>query len=170
MKRLTLLLLLLAAAVHTVAAQGDASALLKKIEGKRVSFDYSLNTADKISVKHSGSALIEGKCYRIVDNGMEIWCDGVTRWTVDKEAKEVYIEDPGEEADMLLSPSRLLSNVKDLVAGSSTASGKYTGEGPGKGSTFVLTSIKTYEPKGVSNEFVYDISSLGSPWVITDLR
>lgn len=162
--------MLLAAALVQAAAQTDASALLKKIQGKRVSFDYSLNTADKVSVKHSGSAVVEGNCYHIVDNGAELWCDGKSRWTVDPTAKEVYIEATGMEEDMLVSPSKLLGSVRDLVAGGSSASGKYTGEGPGNGATFVLTSIKTSAPKGNPSEFSFDVSALDKQWVITDLR
>ena len=170
MKRQTLTILLLAAVLVPAAAQTDASALLRKLQGKRVSFDFSLNTADKVSVKHSGNAVVEGACYHIVDNGLELWCDGTSRWTVDSSAKEVYIEPKGQEEEMLVSPSRLLSNVKDLVTGSTTASGKYTGEGPGKGATFVLTSIKTSSPKGDPSEFAFDVSALDKSWIITDLR
>ncbi len=170
MKRLTLIFILTAAAMLSASAQSDASALLKKLEGKRVSFDFSLNTADKVSIKHSGSAVVEGSCYHIVDNTLELWCDGTTRWTVDPGAKEVYIEATGQEEEMLISPSKLLSNVKNLVTGGTSASGKYTGEGPGKGSTFVLTSIKASAPKGDPGEFSFDVSALGKPWIITDLR
>ncbi|MBO6169752.1 MAG: hypothetical protein J6O51_07240 [Bacteroidales bacterium] len=169
MKRF-LLILALCAATLTAAAQSGAQALLKRIEGKRVSFDYSLTTAEKVPVKHSGSAVIEGNCYRIDDNGMEIWCNGKTRWTVDNVAREVYIEAPGSEAELLISPEKLLGNVKNLVAGGTSASGQYTGEGPGKDATFVLTSIKTSEPKGDRAEFTFSTSSLKAPWVITDLR
>ena len=170
MKRLALILLLAATCSGAWAQGSSASALLKKIEGKRLSFDFSLTTADKVPVKHNGSAIIEGKCYIIRDNGMEVWCNGEVRWTVDNSAKEVYIEAPGEEEDMLISPEKLLGSVTKLIVGESSASGKYTGEGPANGATFVLTSLKTSTPAGNSTEFTFNTSSLGSSWVITDLR
>ena len=169
MKRLSMKIILAAACI-SAAAQNSAAALLKRVEGKRLSFDFTLTTADKVPVKHNGSVLIDGSCYHVEDNGMDIWCDGRTKWTVDNAAKEVYVEDPGGEADILASPSTLLGNVSNLIAGETSVSGKYTGDGPGKGSTFVLTSIKTSEPKGNADEFSFNTLSLKSPWVITDLR
>ena len=121
-------------------------------------------------MKHIGTALIEGKSYIISDNGAEIWCNGKVRWTVDNSAKEVYIEAPGEEEDMLISPEKLLGSVTKLIVGEASASGKYTGEGPAKGATFVLTSIKTSEPLGNGSEFTFNTGALDSSWVITDLR
>ena len=169
MKRFALIIICVSAFLGA-AAQNSSQALLKKIEGKRVTFSYSLTTADKVPVKHSGTAVIEGACYRIEDNGMEMWCNGKARWTIDKQAKEVYIEAPGDESELLVSPAKLLSNVKNLVTGSTSASGQYTGEGPGKGATFVLTSITASEPRGDIEEFTFKTSSLKAPWVITDLR
>lgn len=170
MKRFALIVLLAAASLGAAAQGSSAQALLKKIEGKRVSFDFSLTTADKVPVKHNGTALIEGNCYIFNDNGAEIWCNGKVRWTVDNAAKEVYIEAPGEEEDMLLSPEKLLGSVTKLIVGDASASGKYTGEGPAKGATFVLTSIKASAPLGNNSEFTFNTSSLDSSWVITDLR
>lgn len=170
MKRFALIVLLAVASIAAAAQGSSAQALLKKIEGKRLSFEFSLTTADKVPVKHIGKALIEGKSYIISDNGAEIWCNGKVRWTVDNSAKEVYIEAPGEEEDMLISPEKLLGSVTKLIVGEASASGKYTGEGPAKNATFVLTSIKTSEPLGNGSEFTFNTGALDSSWVITDLR
>ena len=127
MKRFALILLLATASIVAAAQGSSAQALLKKIEGKRLSFEFSLTTADKVPVKHIGTALIEGKSYIISDNGAEIWCNGKVRWTVDNSAKEVYIEAPGEEEDMLISPEKLLGSVFVEIHSSLLNSRKPTG-------------------------------------------
>lgn len=45
-----------------------------------------------------GDILICGECFRMDVSGLEVWCDGEHRWTIDRDAKEVCKEDVGEAA------------------------------------------------------------------------
>ena len=74
-----------------------------------VAFKYSFEVKGDIPMKGNGTAALCGTAYHVFGNGMELWCDGKTRWTIDRNAKEAYIEevDP-ESADYLSNPASLL--------------------------------------------------------------
>ena len=52
----------------------------------RISLQYACTIAQPAPVQLSGDLLIQGDCYRAKGNGMEIYCNGTTRWTVDPES------------------------------------------------------------------------------------
>ena len=75
---------------------------------------------------------------------MEIYCDGATRWTVDPQSREVYIETSGGLEELL--PYR--DSLTELK----------------------LSEVK-YQPLSEDlSVFVFDVSALDSSWVVTDLR
>ena len=78
-----------------------------------VSFDYAFELkSEDIPVKGSGSASMCGSCYYLNGNGLEMWCDGKTRWTVDRSAKEACIESlDAESVDCLSNPAALLGSL-----------------------------------------------------------
>ena len=92
MKRLTAIFsILLTLALLPAAAQSDLQAILKRTAINPVSFDYSFTATGKVPVMGGGSVSVQGKMYRTEGGGLEIWCDSLTRWTLDTEAKEAYI-------------------------------------------------------------------------------
>lgn len=170
MKR-TVLILVLAVLCQAAFCQSSADAFRKKLQGKRATFEYSLTiTSGNVPVKHSGTVLLDGNCYKISDNGLEYRCDGKNLWTIDPAAKEVYIEESAGTKSYLADPTGQLDKVKDLIVGESSASGVYSDPAQGVKMTFVLTDIKTSAPTGERGPFRLDTASLGKEWVVTDLR
>lgn len=48
--------------------------------------------AGDILITGSGSIVFQESCFIMKGNGLELYCDGVSRWNVDKSAAEVVIE------------------------------------------------------------------------------
>lgn len=141
MKRI-LLTCILGAISLVAASQPELQELRKLLEGKRVTLDYSFVVDGK--VHYNGTATIQAPCFKAKGNGLEIYCDGTSRWTVDRESKEVYIE-TAEGPESYLS---YLDGVTDLKA---------------------MNPVK----EAISDDitpFIFDTSALDSSWVITDLR
>ena len=153
-----------------LAAQGGADKLKTMVTTKRVIFDYTLTPEVKGQVKLSGSAIIDGNCYLLSGNGFGIYCDGSTKWTVDGEAKEVYIENAGGMKDILSDPAQWLDNVTDLKVSDKTVTGTYADPSSGEKMSFRFSSIYSFPLSGSTEGFVLDTKTLGKDWVITDLR
>lgn len=167
MNRFLLTLLALAFSLQTVAQ--DAAAYMKQlVAGNRVSFTYNVNGLGKTPLKLDGKLVVDGDCYRIEGNGLVIVCDGVSKWTVDTVAKEVYVESSEGTRDFLADPSAWTDNVKDLKLSGSVLTGTFEQDGSEMG--FKFSSIKAEPLSGSTEGFVYDVSSLGKDWVVTDLR
>ena len=113
-------------------------------EGQRVSLNYSCAVDGYAPVELSGSLLLQGNCYRAEGNGVEIYCDGSTRWTVDREEKEVYIE----SSDGIREVVQYKESLKTLV----------------------LSDLKYLPGSEGLSPFTFDTASLDSSWVVTDLR
>lgn len=85
----------------TAAAQPQLGEIAAHLQTDRISLRYDCTYTEDTPVKLSGVLLIQGDCYRAVGNGMEIYCDGATRWSVDPASKEVYIEPANGLAELL---------------------------------------------------------------------
>ena len=140
--RKTALVLSILMSLTAFAQKVDLDALRAMVEKGRVSAEYSFMMQGKIHC--SGTITIQQPCFKAVGNGLEIYCDGVSRWTVDREIKEVYIE-PAERPDEYI---RYLSDVTDLD----------------------IKSVRTEAPGDDTGIFTFDTETLDSSWVVTDLR
>lgn len=161
---------LLAAVSLSLAAQSSAEYIKAMLAGNRVSFNYNLGVKGSAPVKMNGKAVIDGDCYSVVGNGIEMYCDGATKWVVDREAKEVYVESAEGTRDFLADTASWIGNVSDLKYGDGTASGTYFNEDQNVTFTFKFSSITPSPLSGSTAGFVFDTAALGSDWVITDLR
>ena len=101
-------------------------------------------TRSPSSLHLSGTLILEGNCYFAKGNGIEIYCDGKTRWTVDPEEKEVYIEEAG--------------GIKEILEGDDSLE------------SLSIKNVKYIPQTGSLRDFRFDTSSLDSSWVVTDLR
>ena len=110
----------------------------------RISLQYACTIAQPAPVQLSGNLLIQGDCYRAKGNGMEIYCNGTTRWTVDPESKEVYIEAAGGIEELV--PWQ--DNLEDLS----------------------LTDVRYLPLSDDLSPFIFDTTALDTSWVVTDLR
>lgn len=114
--------------------------------GSRLTTSYALAySEDGVQVLLNGKALVQGECYRIEGNGVEIYCDGKAVWIVDRKAKEVYVESPASLQDFVASR---ISSIRD----------------------FNLSDTKTAPALDNPGEFTFSTDSLGPEWVVTDLR
>ena len=107
------------------AASNPAAAFAKSLQGRLASFDYSYSMSGSLPMNGSGSVKLQGNAFTMEGNGLDIRCDGKTRWTVDVVAEECYIETiDAQELDYEANPALLVGaldsafNYKD----SSTAS------------------------------------------------
>ena len=143
MKRWILYLLPLLLSL-TAAAQTQLSEIAAHLQTDRISLRYDCTYTEDTPVKLSGILLIQGDCYRAVGNGMEIYCDGATRWSVDPASKEVYIE-PAEGLVELMEYRNTLSAL-------------------------TISDLKYLPLSDDLTPFRFDTAALGSDWVVTDLR
>jgi hypothetical protein len=59
---------------------------------------------------------IQGDCWHLEGNGLEIWCDGQSVWTMDVPAKELVIEDADQNgAGALANPAVLLVRMHEWL-------------------------------------------------------
>jgi len=152
-------------------AQDNAAGRLKAmLESGRISAAYKYDIDGKIPVNGSGTAILEGNCFRISGGGLDIYCDGSNIYTVDSRAKEVYVEKAENSGGWLRDPEEMLSQIKNLKYGSDSISGSITTPGTEGTLNFTLSGIKTLSPSGKKDEFSFDLSAAGPDWVITDLR
>jgi len=171
MKRIltSLILLTLSALsgnVFCAPQNNDVAALLTQIKDKRVICEYSYSSG---KVKGNGTATIQNGMYMVRGNGLEIYSNGVTRWTVDTKAKEVYIENAGEENDIFANLEQYLSGIEGLRFDGKTMSGTLRGD-DGSALKCKATNIKSFPAVEGNNDFSFNTKSLDSSWVITDLR
>ena len=172
MKRIFVLLLM--AACLPAAAQNIA--LLDKVPGHRVTFDYvygytSGKTYDNVA---SGKMTVQGNAYSLKGDGLEVFSDGRVRWTLDRAAKEAIVENVDAE-DVISNPAAIVSSYKEfgsaLKVNGSTADSLDISLTLDDGSVqrFRLRGIR-FAAEGAVSDFTVSRSSLGSDWVVTDLR
>lgn len=203
MKRLVLLCVALFGA-WMVQAQGPLDTFAGQIASGEVSFKYTFEVQGDVPIKGNGTASLCGNAFHVLGNGMEIWSDGKTRWTLDRSSKEAYIETvEAESVDYVANPATLLSaltqaftvnNVSDVtLSGKKLQAVKMSpaieetglqsvvlymdGSVPSRVAITVEDGTKTlfrlsdFSVKEKSDAvYTFDIASLGSDFVVTDLR
>lgn len=166
---LTLLAALLPSA-GLAAQENPLTELRQTLASKRLSASYRYDVDGKIPLNGIGTAILQGKCFRISGGGMEIICDSENIYTVDSQAREVYIEKAEETGGWISSPEKFLGQVEELKYGKSSLSGSV--KNPSDGSTlyFELSDIRSAPYSEDAAEFSFDVSGLPAGWIVTDLR
>ena len=142
--RLSLLLPFLLLSLAAGAQTHPLSEVAAHLATDRISLHYDCTYTQDAPVKLSGTLLVQGECYRAVGNGMEIYCDGQTRWTVDPASKEVYIETAEGLAE--------LAAYRDALT------------------ELEISELKYLPLSDDLSPFVFDTAGLDGAWVVTDLR
>lgn len=103
--------------------------LEKRIETSEISFSYTYEAErGKVSMKGQGKTVIQGNAYILDVDGMEIYCDGTSKWTLDRGAQELVIEDyDGYTADISADPVLLLGNLTGFFEVSSQSYTEFDG-------------------------------------------
>ena len=91
---------LLALPQVTFAKSKTLDTFVSKVSSSLVSFDYSFTMpTKKAKMTGNGSVKVQGTSFIVDGNGLEIWCDGVTRWTIDRISEEALVESVDESYD-----------------------------------------------------------------------
>ena len=144
-----------------------AQEILTRFSTNRISCKYTYSIDVPITLTYEGDALIQGECYHLKGNGLEIFCDGVNRWTVDSEAREVYIENADEVENII---KEFLTYSKDIKTTGNTLTGTLVDPDDDTNIKFALTEI-TYTP--IDDDLVpfkLDVESLDDTYLVTDMR
>ncbi len=138
-------LMLLLCAVAGLAGDIDSQVeeILARSVNERVTLNYSCSISKLSPVRFKGKLIIQGDRYYAEGNGLRIYCNGSTRWTVDDDSQEVYIENAGGVAEVL--------TYRDQVT------------------NIQLSDVKYSAPSSAA-VFSFDTRTLDSSWIVTDLR
>ena len=124
--------------------QRQVEAILGRLETERVSLKYKIVLDSEPPIHLEGSLTLEGNCYLAVGNGLEIYSDGSTRWTVDPAEKEVYIENSDGIREVL--------QYRDSLT------------------DFSISELRYLDWSEDLSAFVFDTAKLSPDWIVTDLR
>jgi len=115
MKRtISIFFLLLSVSIFRMEAQSALKSFSDKVSASRVSFSYDYATKGKVSLKGSGSAIVQNDGFVLKADGLKVWCDGKGRWIMDPTAKEVVVESVEDSGrDYMTDPALLLTGVED---------------------------------------------------------
>ena len=157
------------AACIAASAQDQIAAIGTMISEGKVDFNYRYDIDGKIPIGASGKATVQGDCYMSKGNGLSVYCDGETRWTVDEEAKEVYLEEavPGEVLALIKAYA---AQARNLQVSKTDISGSFVDEEAGSTVHFRISGITPSAKTGDLSIFKFNTSGLGTDWVVTDLR
>ena len=144
-----------------------AQEILTRFSTDRISCKYSYTIDIPITLNYEGDALVQGDCYHLKGNGIEIFCDGASQWTVDAEAREVYIENAGEVENIL---KEFLTYSKDIKATGNTVTGTLVDPEDDTNIKFALKEIIYLPVDNDLTPFRLDVESLDDTYLVTDLR
>lgn len=94
------------------------------ISGKRVSFDYSFSLSAGSGTKMTGNGhvVFQGDSFKQEGDGLEIYCDGKSKWTVDRSAKEAVAESVDSSSpDYIAYPTFILRDIDKVFAPASVS-------------------------------------------------
>lgn len=113
----TLIITFLAVLWPFVGSFAQGSAALERfsdnLSHSRAEFTYSFSSGKDTKIMGSGKATLQGECFLVNGNGLEIRCDGKEIWTIDRKAKEATAESLAIEGmqDLYANPALLIANL-----------------------------------------------------------
>lgn len=98
------------------SAQMPLEALRNMFDGSAVSIECEYTTEiQQTQVAGRSEIVVQGNMYTMKGNGLEVYCDGNTVWTIDAAAQEVVIEPCSpQERDYMANPALLLSDIDEV--------------------------------------------------------
>ena len=127
MKRLASLLLVLTA--FTAAGQNIVSDFAKTLRDGCATFGYSYSMSGQVPLSGSGTVSLQGDSFTMKGDGIEVYCDGATRWTVDTVAEECYIEEvKAGGRDYEANPALLVGAVDKAFKLTGTKAATFNGQ------------------------------------------
>lgn len=129
--RRTFIIASMLALLAAVPAKADKvlDAFSAKAATSYVDFNYSFAVKSDVPLSGKGSGTVKGGSYHVTGSGLDIWCDGKNRWTVDKAAKEVIIESlEGYDDAFAVNPALFLTDLSASFKEVSAAQASYHGK------------------------------------------
>lgn len=142
------------------AAQGTAEVWLtkatEKLQNKGVEIAFRINEE---GMRFNGKLLLDGQKFAYDSEGMKIWYDGTTQWTLQtgNGYNELYINNPTIEEQQSINPYLLLSSYKETFdvtgGGMKTHNGKLTHQ-------VILTARDNNQEPSTINVYINDDATL----------
>lgn len=111
-----------------VTGQSIVEDFAESLKGHCSSFDYEYSLSGSVPMSGSGTVRLQDTAFTMVGNGLDIRCDGKTRWTADTVAEECYIEDVSDQAiDFEANPALLVGAVDKAFSVQKTAPSVFNG-------------------------------------------
>lgn len=82
-----------------------------KVAKSTVSFNYSYAVKGDMPLTGKGTGEVCENEFHVKGNGLDIWCDGKTRWMVDSASKEVIIEKVSDSEAYTVNPALFITDV-----------------------------------------------------------
>lgn len=135
MKKTAIIFAAAALALFSIPSGAKSKTLgsfIDKVSSSLVTFDYSFTmqtTKSKTKMTGSGNVKVQGNAFFMEGNGMEVWCDGSTRWTIDRFAEEALVESVSESYDSYATnPALMITAVDDAFNEVSFGTSKFQGK------------------------------------------
>ena len=135
MKKTAIIIAAAALALFSIPSGAKSKTLgsfIDKVSSSLVTFDYSFTmqtTKSKTKMTGSGNVKVQGNAFFMEGNGMEVWCDGSTRWTIDRFAEEALVESVSESYDSYATnPALMITAVDDAFNEVSFGTSKFQGK------------------------------------------
>ena len=114
----------------SVAKSKTLEAFVSKVSSSLVSFDYSFTMpTKKAKMTGNGNVKVQGNSFLVDGNGLEIWCDGKTRWTVDRISEEALVESVDDSFDSYATnPALMIASVDNAFREGSFGPSKFDGK------------------------------------------
>lgn len=199
--KIVVIIFLLFSAVRGYAQDyPEFDALYDKMSGSSITMEctYIFRQSSKPNITGKAVIVSQDSSYIMKGNGLDIYCDGTTIWTVDVNAKEIIIEVPVPDNVDISNPARLFGMLKDCFCITESFVSSV-------GTTYVLVPVKpcginactvrisggklsgasfdidggelTVEILSMSfdavlpaDKFSFDVDNLPGDYIITDLR
>ena len=108
---------LLASGMVSSAKSKTLTNFVDKVSSSLVSFDYSFtlqSSKTRSKMTGSGKVKVQGNAFMMDGNGLEVWCDGATRWTIDRMSEEALVESVDDSAESYATnPALMITSVDD---------------------------------------------------------
>lgn len=125
-------LMLVSLSIPSGAKSKTLGSFIEKVSSSLVRFDFSYSMQSpksKAKMTGSGSVKVQDSSFFMDGNGLEVWCDGKTRWTVDRLAEEALVELVDDSYDSYATnPALLITAVDQAFVESSFGSAKFQGK------------------------------------------
>ena len=111
------------------AGQNVVTDFAKTLSDACASFGYTYSMSGQVPLSGSGTIRLQGDTFIMKGDGLEVYCDGTTRWTVDTAAEECYIEGVKEGGlDYEANPALIVGAVDKAFKLKKTVSTTFNGQ------------------------------------------